>query len=482
LRQDSAVSATSSAQSSSNPPPPNRAQIATVPVPVGEVFAIAHEYIEAGRLDAAERMLGHILRMAPNHPDSLQAKGLIAFRRNRLEQAVALMERGMTAGGTRAVHWRNLGEVYRQLGRLDESLVAARRAVMLDPADPLGPFNLAMVLYDRLELPACIAAARHCLDLRPDLPQGHMKLAQVLLLAGDFEHGWDPYEWRYQIPGAAPLMPPTDRKQWDGRALDGERLLLIGDQGYGDVFMFARYIPWARARAGKIVLACSREMEVTMQRMVPGLETFTQWDKIPPYASFCPLSGLPRLHGTRLDNIPPVTPWFEAEPALARRWKARLDRDIPAGLKRIGIAWAGRPTHNNDRNRSVELNAFAPIGAVDGVALVSLQKGPATAQIKGWQGAAPLLDLDREIETFEDTAAIIDGLDMVLCVDTSIGHLAGLMGKPTWIVLPHAPDWRWLTGREDSVWYPTLKLFRAPAPKRLDAAIAAAAAALAAGG
>jgi hypothetical protein len=451
-----------------------------VAVPVAEVFAIAHEYIEANRLDAAERMLGHILRPVPNHPDSLHAKGLIAFRRGRLEEAVTLMEQGIAAGGTRPVHWRNVAEAYRLAGRLDDAVAAARRAVSLDPADPLGPFNLAMVLYDRLELPACIAAARHCLDLRPNLPQGHMKMAQVLLLTGDLAQGWDHYEWRYQIPGAAPLMPPTDRKQWDGRPLRGERLLLIGDQGYGDVLMFARYVPWARSRADTVVLACSREIEPTVRRMFPDIETYTQWDRIPAYACFCPLTGLPRLHGTTLDSIPPGVP-YRADPALAAQWKARLDRDIPPGLRRVGIAWAGRPTHNNDHNRSAKLAAFAPIGALQGVALVSLQKGPAAAQAKSWQGSAPLLDLDADITGFEDTAAIIDGLDLVVCVDTAVGHVAGVMGKPAWIVLPYAPDWRWLLGRSDTPWYPTLRLFRAPGPKQLDAAIAEVATALAGG-
>ena len=147
--------------------PQPRSKAPIVSVPIGEVYAIAQEYIDASRLDAAERMLGHILGPMPNHPDALHAKGLIAYRRGRLDQAVPLMERGIAAGGTRAVHWRNISEAYRLVGRLDEALAAARRAVTLDPADPLGPFNLAMVLYDRMELPACIAATRHCLDLRP---------------------------------------------------------------------------------------------------------------------------------------------------------------------------------------------------------------------------------------------------------------------------------------------------------------------------
>ncbi len=456
-----------------------RGPMPMVPVPVSEVYAIAQEYIDAGRLDAAERMLGHMLAVAPNQPDALQARGLIAFRRDRLQEAAALMERGLAAGGSRPVHWRNISEVYRQLGRLVEAVAAGRRAISLDPADPLGPFNLAMVLYDRMDVRGSLAAARHCVDLRSELPQGRMKLAQVLLAMGELSEGWQHYEWRYRIPGAQPLMPPTDRKQWEGQNLGAERLLLIGDQGYGDVLMFARYVSWARSRTPEVALACSREIEPILGRMFPDVPRFTQWDKIPPYTCFCPLSGLPRLHGTTLANIPPAEPLFRPDPAKVARWRERIDRALPAGLRRIGIAWAGRPTHNNDRNRSLPLSAFAPLGAVEGVALVSLQKGPAAAAAKEWQGRAPLLDLDAEITDFEDTAAIVDGLERVICVDTSVGHLAGAMGRPAWVLLPFAPDWRWLTERSDSPWYPTLRLFRSPGPKRLGEAVTAAAAALA---
>jgi hypothetical protein len=443
------------------------------------VFAIAQEYIDAGRLDAAERMLGHVLASHPRHADSLQALGLVACKRGRMDEAVALMERGIAAGGANATHWRNIAEAYRLTGRLDAALSAARRAISLDPADPLGPFNAAMVLYDRQELPACIAAARHCLDLRPDLPQGHMKMAQALLLSGEMTPGWEHYEWRYRIPGAAALMPPTDRPQWDGRELRGERLLLIADQGYGDVLMFARYIAWAHARADSIVIACSPELQKLMLRMFPDIPMTSAWDGIPPYACFCPLSGLPRLHGTTLDSIPGPGPALAPDPARVAHWRDRLDRDLAPGLLRVGVAWAGRPTHSNDRNRSVTLDALAPLGGVPGVALVSLQKGKAAAEARGWRGPAPLIDLDTEIADFDDTAAIVGGLDLVVCVDTSVAHLAGVMGKPAWVLLPFAPDWRWLTERRDTPWYPTLRLFRAPGPRRLDAAITDAAAALA---
>ncbi len=450
-------------------PQPARSGPPTVAVPAVEIFTIAHEYLEAGRIDAAERMIGHVLAALPNQPEALHTKGLIHFRRNRIAEAADLMERSIALGSGKAPHYRNLSEVYRLQCRLDEAVAAGRRAITLDPADPLGPFNLAMVLFDRMEVDACIAAARHAVDLRPNLPQAHMKLGQALLLKGDFGPGLEHYEWRYQIPGAQPLMPKSEQPQWDGRTLGpGQPLLLVGDQGFGDVIMFARYVDWARARAAEVILACSAEVEPTLARMFPGLRLVTRWDRIGPFACYSPFSGLPRLHGTRLDTIPSPGPYLTADPARAALWRDRLAARVSSGHKRVAIAWAGRPTHNNDINRTITLDTLAPLFGIAGVTFVSVQKGPTAAQTALYQGRAPLLNLDPEIQDFEDTAAILENVDLLVSVDTSVVHFAGAMGRPVWSMIPFAPDWRWLAEREDSPWYASLRLFRHSAPRRWD--------------
>jgi hypothetical protein len=296
-----------------------------------------------------------------------------------------------------------------------------------------------------------------------------MKLGQVHLLRAEFEKGWDEYEWRYQIPGAQPLMPKTDKPQWDGTPKgQGERVMLIGDQGFGDVIMFARYIPWVQSRCAEVSVACSPEMQPILARMYEGLHLFCRWDEAPPYVAYCPLSGLPRLHKTRLETIPQSVPYMRAEPARAALWKQRLDAQVPAGLKRVAIAWAGRPTHNNDINRTITLDTLAPIAALDGIALVSVQKGPATSQVANYKGHAPIIDLDKQIVDFDDTMAVLENVDLLVCVDTSVGHFAGAMGRPAWIMIPYAPDWRWLRDREDSPWYPSLRLLRHKQPRRWD--------------
>ena len=448
-----------------------------VSLPAEELLVIANEYVEAARIDAAERLIKHVLRRMPNLGQALQLSGLIAYRRGRHAEAAELIERGIAAGSVNHTQWRNLSEIYRLLTRLDEAVAAARRAVALDPADPQNFFNLAMVQYDRLDVDAAVGAARAALDLNPKLPEARMKLAQVLLAKGAFAEGWEQYEWRYQIPGAQPLMPPTDKPKWDGKKVEG-KLLLIGDQGYGDVIQFLRYLPWVRSVTDDVVLATSQELANVVAQVAGDLPQFHKWEDIPPIAAYCALSGLPRLHGTTLENMPDATPYLRADPALAADWKAKLDARLPAGLKRIGIAWAGRPTHNNDLNRTTTLATLKDLGDVPGVALVSLQKGPAAVQANDFPGAAPILNLDAEITSFDDTLAIIDGLDLLITVDTSIAHMAGAMGKPIWVMLPHSPDFRWLLGRSDSPWYPSLLLFRHPAPRRWDLLVPEVAAAL----
>lgn len=444
------------------------ASLPSVPVPAAEILAVAQEYLDAGRPDAAARLARHVLAALPHQPDALHLCGLAEFRRGRLEEAGALMAASVGQGGG-AAHWRSLSEVRRLQARLDEALGAARHAVSRDPADPLGLFQLAMVLYDRQDLPACIATARAALELRPTMPEAQMKLAQALLLEGDYARGWPEYEWRWSIPGAPAPLPDTDRSQWarlqwDGTAMPGT-LLLVADQGYGDAVMFARYLPWALARAPHAMMAASPELHPLLAAIRPGLALHGQWEDVPAFDAWCPLSSLPLLHGTRLATIPGPVPYLPADPARAAAWRARLDAALPPGLKRVGLAWAGRPTHHNDANRSTTLAALSALAAVPGVAFVALQKGPAAAQAASWPGPAPLLDLDAEIAGFDDTAAILAGLDLVLSVDTALVHIAGAMGVPCWVMLPFAPDWRWLRGRADSPWYPSLRLFRAPAPR-----------------
>ncbi len=443
-----------------------------VPIPVGEVLQFAAERETAGRLDEAEALLGRVLQTVPKHPDALHLMGVVAFRKKHAEQAVRLMEQSLAGGGGRPHYYRNLCEAYRYVGRYDEALSVGNRALALAPDDPQTLTNLAILHYARLELDRTIELCERAIKVDPKLPSAHFELSEALLLRGEFERGWNEYEWRYQIPGAGKLMPKTDRPQWDGKPLGNSTLMLIADQGFGDAIQFCRYIGWAAERAPNLVVACSPELRPIIEQFPQVLRTFDRWEKAGPFAAYCPLTGLPRLAGTRLDSIPAPVPYLRAEAPLIAKWRERLTALLPRGARRVGIVWAGRPTHNNDRNRSVPLATLAPLAQVPGVALVSLQKGPGQAQISRYFGTAPLISLGPELDNYRDTMAVLDQLDLIVTVDTSVAHLAAAMGRPVWVMLPYAPDWRWLLERPDSPWYPTLRLFRQSGPKRWDDVVA----------
>jgi tetratricopeptide (TPR) repeat protein len=448
----------------SSSPVAGQPAIPKVPVPLDELLKIAGEFSEKGRLSEAERILDHILSAAPDEPRALHQKGVLLFRMGSHQAAAEMIERSVGLAPDAIGFRRNLCPIFERLGRYDEALRVGYQALERDPYDLQTLHNLAVAHYRKVELDQSIACARRALAIDPAAPGPHFQLAEALLLRGEFAEGWKEYEWRYRIAGAPPLLPPNNRPQWDGAPLPDATLLLIADQGFGDSIQFCRYIPWACARCPHVVVVADPVLHPLIRQIDPALELVDHWDRCPPFAAYCPLSGLPRLHDTTLDTIPGKVPYLHPDPARTAAWRARLQDLLQPGHRRVGIVWAGRPTHNNDLNRSMSLSALAPMAALDGISLVSLQKGPAQSAIADYFDRAPLLNLGAEIVDFVDTMSIIEALDLVVTVDTSVAHLAAAMGKPVWIMLSCAPDWRWLLERSDSPWYPTVRLFRQPSP------------------
>jgi tetratricopeptide (TPR) repeat protein len=269
--------------------------------------ANAHE--QAGRLDLAESALGQILAEMPEEPAALHLSGIVAFKNGRIAQSATLMERSIAQLPGNAICHRDICEVYRLLGRYDEAVAAGCRAIRLSPEDPHCYNNLGVTYYHRLQLDEAIACAERALKRDADFAGAHLGMAEALLLRGDFARGWEEYEWRFKLANAPKLMPVSDKPQWDGGKLPPGKLMLIADQGYGDVIQFCRYIPWAAERAPEPALACSPEiLPVVAQQRGVGL-MFDRWEQRPDFAAYCPLSGLPRLVGTRLETIPAPVPY-----------------------------------------------------------------------------------------------------------------------------------------------------------------------------
>lgn len=427
-----------------------------------------------GRLEEAEELLARILAAAPDDLPTLQQAALLSHKRKRPLEAVERLERAVALAPDEPSYRRNLCELYRLQGRLDAALIHGRRAVELAPDDAGAHYNLGVLYYDRLEIEAAIDHERRALALDPTLTAAHFELAEALLLSGRFAEGWQEYEYRFDMPHV-PRLLPADRREplWDGRPLPEGRLLLIGDQGFGDTIQFCRYIPEVAKRCPNLVVAASAEMRPLILQQ-PGVgQCSERWENMAAFDAYCPLSGLPRLFRTDLDSIPAPVPYLRADSAKVAQWRNRLETLVPKGYRRIAIVWAGRPAHGNDFNRSMKLQRLDPLARRENTALLSVQKGAAQAEISQYFGTAPLFNLGSEIADFADTMAILASVDRLVTVDTGVAHLAGAMGRPVSMLLPYAPDWRWLMKRSDTPWYPTVTLCRQMAPGDWDSAVAA---------
>ncbi len=261
----------------------------------------------------------------------------------------------------------------------------------------------------------------------------------------------------------AEIVQPRNiaQPQWNGESLDGKTILLHAEQGFGDTLQFIRYAPQVAKRGGSVIVECPIELS-TILRGVEGINRIiTKGDSWPSYDVQSSIMSLPLIFGTTPDTIP-SQPYLSVPPDRIAAWRERLGN--PDARHRVGIVWAGRPEHKNDRRRSMRLDQFAPLTEIKSANFFTLQKGPAAAQAATPPPGMSLIDFTSDLHDFVETAALITNLDLVICVDTSIAHLAGAIGKPVWLLLPHAPDWRWMLNRTDTPWYPTMRLFRQPSP------------------
>ena len=427
---------------------------------------LASEYLRMGRLDEAEALANAALAQEPNSADALHVLARVAFRRGELVRAAALATEAATHEPSAAQHVQLRRAIYEARGDFQEAAAAAQRVVELLPNDAMAYHELGAALGLLGDIDGVRRAAEAAIALSPDLASAHFMRATALLLTGEFAEGWREYEWRLRLQGTAGGIPPADWLRWNGTPMPEEqRLLLFADQGRGDIIQFARYIDWAAERCPNIVVSCPGEMWPVLRQFTVLRGIVEQWYQAGACVAYVPLGSLPMLAETRVASIPAPVPYLRANPARVATWRARLDSLLPAGARRIGLVWAGGSGHVNDRTRSMQLRDLEPLGALDDVSLVALQKGPAQAQVGQWFGRAPLLQLGPLLADFNDTMAVLDCLDLVVCVDTAVAHLAGAMGRPAWLMLPFAPDWRWLLGRDDTPWYPTLRLFRQSTPR-----------------
>jgi tetratricopeptide (TPR) repeat protein len=411
------------------------------------------------RLDEAVASYRQALRLQPNHADAHNNLGFALAKQDRHEEAVTHYRRAVRLRPDFAEAWHNLGIVTRQLGDLDEAIDHYRQTVRLNPDHVVAWHNLGLALAGAGQPDEALESYERAMALRPDYPEARFGCSLIWLLRGEFERGWPEYEWRWKCkqgqtnPHAGPL--------WDGSPLAGKTILLHAEQGLGDTIQFVRYAPLVKQRGGTVIVECPTAL-ATLLGGCPGIDRIVpRGSPAPPYDVQAPLLSLPGILGTTLATIPASIPYLSADAGLVPKWRRELE--AVSGFK-VGIAWQGDPNYLWDRYRSIPLLQFGALAGVPAVKLVSLQKGPGRDQLLSLVSQFDLLDLgdclDDATGAFVDTAAVIKSLDLVITSDTAIAHLAGALGVTVWVALSAAPEWRWLLQREDSPWYPTMRLFR----------------------
>ena len=386
----------------------------------------------------------------------LQTLGLVDLAAERYRVALALKP------DSAEVH-NNLGTVLQDSGNFRDAEACYRTALQLKPTYLEAHNNLAVTLQRQGRLDEAEASFGVALALKPDDGKIRHNLSITLLAAGRFEEGWREYEYRWHSDALASARRVFAQPLWDGEPTGDRILLLHAEQGLGDTLQFIRYAPLVAARGIRILLEVPQPMVRLARAMaIPGAEVVEGGTPLPLFDLHCPLMSLPRIFGTRLDTIPAEMPYLRSDPAAVAAWRDRLD---PAPGLKVGLVWAGRRRPQTsammiDRRRSMGLAQLAPLAACTGVRFYSLQKGDPAEQTAAPPAGLDLIDLMGAATDFADTAALIANLDLVIAVDTSVAHLAGGLGKPVWLLNRFDTCWRWLLGRDDSPWYPTLRQFR----------------------
>jgi tetratricopeptide (TPR) repeat protein len=412
---------------------------------------------EQGRLEAAIAGYRLALAVRPDYPEAHYNLGNALRALRRVDGAAASYERAVALRPAWPEAHSNHGMALAALGRTDAAIAAYERALALRPDYPEALNGLALVRQSRGEFAEAARLFDRALALRPDFAQAHANRAQLRLQHGDFAQGWPEYEWRWKLPGVA--LPPLPVPQWDGAPLAGRTILLRAEQGLGDTLQFVRYAPLLARGGARVVVECQPAL-ARLLRSCPGIDAVVaRGAALPPADVQAPLLGLPGLLGTTADDVPADVPYLFADAGLAAPWRALIG---PTDALRIGIAWQGNPVFPQDCHRRIPLDAFAPLAALPGVRLVSLQRGFGAGQLD--RAAFPVVDLGRHLEAaggdLADTAAAMLDLDLVITVCSALAHLAGALGRPVWVPLTVSPDFRWLLGREDTPWYPTMRLLR----------------------
>lgn len=427
------------------------------------LFFEGNRLMSAGDAAAAERCYREALALVPDFVEALANLALLREQAGALDEAEAAYRRVIVLDPRGVQNRLNLAVMLGAAKRFAEAEAESFEALRRAPSSAPAWSNYGVLLARLKREAEAENAYRTAIALDPSYAKARFNLAYVLLRQGRFEEGWACLEARDWYQGLALLFPCP---RWQGEALEGKSLIIGLEAGHGDMIQFCRYAGLLKARgAARVDVLCHPALKALFATL-PGVDTVFALDDAVADANWdfwTPPLSLPYHFGTRLETIPADIPYLAADPDRLAKWRALLPDEAP--VRRVGLAWKGNPRFENDADRSLpSLDVLAPLGAVPGVRFVSLQKGVGEDEARHPPAGLSILPLGERIADFADTAAIIAQLDLVISVDTAVAHLAGALGKPCWVLLPdYQTDWRWLTGRDDTPWYPGMRLFRQPA-------------------
>lgn len=456
-------------------------------------FLIGTACLQQGRCAEAIEWLQQAIERKPDRVEAMCNLGVALKELGRLDESLAVLDRGIATIPQNASLHLNRGSVLNALHRHAEALESLDQAVALNPNNPESHNNRGAQLRDMRRYDEALAAYDRALALRADFVEAHNNRGNVLkslgrtdeamasfdralalrpghvsaqwnkslvaLLTGDFATGWPLYERRWQRMALRHHVRSFAQPRWNGEALDGKTILIYHEQGLGDCVQFVRYAPLLWARGARVVIDAQKPLVPLLQTLPGECDIIAAGDPLPDFDFHIPIMSLPLAFATTLETIPAETPYLFSDPARRKAWRKILGKKK---RPRIGLVWAGKSTYQQDDLRSLALAQVAPLfeAPFDFHALHKDIPEDDTALFE----SGPLADHRAGLHDFADTAALIDELDLVISVDTSVAHVAGSLGKPVWVLLPFMPDWRWLLGRTDSPWYPSARLFRQPSP------------------
>jgi tetratricopeptide (TPR) repeat protein len=483
---------------------------------ISENIKIAMQLLNSGQFNQAEDLCYQVLHNIQNHPDALHMMGLIYHHRGNSHEAVNLISNAIENNPDVAVYYYNLGYILALSGEIDRAIEAYKESLSLKPDYAEAINNLGLILYDQDKIEesiilfqqairskpgftkayynlgnafqaignpqAAIGAFNQVLKIIPDSAETRFNRSLSLLLTGNYEEGWVEYEYRFKTLHDQIKKKYSVVHRWNGDFFVGKRLLVVDEQGIGDTLQFIRYLPMVKELGGTVIFETIRPM----MRLLENFQDIDElWDRSSSdkselaFDSFIPLMSLPGIFNARLKTIPARVPYIFPDKTKTQYWRRRLKKgeikvgivwagkssadyrqSRMSGLEHLNLRWAGRPASKFASKRLARLENFVPLTKIEGIQLYSLQKGNAADQASTLSGSVNVINLCEESTDFSDVAAAMDNLDLIISVDTALAHLAGAMGKPVWVLIPFVPDWRWLLVREDSPWYPTMRLFR----------------------